>query len=304
MREALARFADHLRAERNASPHTRRAYLADLRAFARFFAQWSGQPEGGPGEVDPLAIRAYMAHLHRRKNGAATAARKLAALRTFFRFLRREGLVRENPALSVSTPKLPKRLPTVLPPDDVDRLMRLPSEETALALRDRALWELAYGTGLRVGELTELDEEDLSESAGLLRVRGKGRKERVVPVMGKALEALRAYRLRRPSRPGEEGAKRSPLFRNARGRRLTPGGVRSLLRKYERRGGFGYHFTPHALRHSLATHLLEGGVDLRSIQELLGHASLSTTQRYAQVSADHLRVVYDRTHPRAKKHTP
>ena len=299
--QALKRFEDHLRDERNASAHTLRAYLSDLAGFDLFLREWAGAPVT-PRRVDALAVRAYLAHLHRRKTGAATVNRHLSSLRTFFRFLRREGLAGGNPAEDLPSPKQSRKLPAFLPVDDAARLMELPDAATPEGRRDRAMLEVLYGSGLRVGELAALNDGDVDTRERLIRVKGKGRKERIVPMTAKAARAVESYCADRPALSPAEGrqAEASPLFRNSRGKRLTTGRARAILRGYESRGGFGYHFTPHALRHSAATHLLEMGADLRSIQELLGHASLSTTQRYTQVDFDHLRAVYDASHPRAR----
>ncbi|MEK6711046.1 MAG: tyrosine recombinase XerC [Nitrospinota bacterium] len=298
---SLKRFEAHLRGERGASDHTRRAYLSDLASFDAFLREWAGEPLP-PERVDTPAVRAYLGHLHRRKAGAATVNRHLASLRTFFRFLGREGLAERNPAQGLPAPKQSRKLPAFLPVDDAVRLMELPDTSTPAGRRDRAMLEVLYGSGLRVGELAALNDADVDTRERLIQVRGKGRKERLVPMTGKAAGAVEAYRASRPPLAPGEGAPGGavPLFRGERGRRLTPGRVRAILRGYESRGGFGYHFTPHALRHSAATHLLESGADLRSIQEFLGHASLSTTQRYTQVDFDHLRAVYDAAHPRAR----
>ncbi|MEE9274247.1 MAG: tyrosine recombinase XerC [bacterium] len=295
---ARARFETHLRRERGASEHTIRAYALDLADFDAFLTEWAGRPLP-PGEVDPLAVRSYLARLHRRGSGGATASRRLSSLRTFFAFLRREGGPAGDPAGEVPSPKVRRPLPAFLPVDDAARLMELPDRSTPEGARDRAILELLYGSGLRVGELTALDDADLDTRERLLRVRGKGRKERLVPMTEVAARAVEDYRRVRPAlSPGEGGA--APLLHSRRGRRLSDSGVRALLRGYERKGGFEYHFTPHALRHSAATHLLEDGADLRAIQEFLGHASLSTTQRYTQVDFAHLQAVYDDAHPRAR----
>jgi integrase/recombinase XerC len=298
---ARKRFEAHLREERGASEHTLRAYASDLADFDLFLREWAGEPVL-PARVDGLAVRAYLAHLHRRRVGAATVNRHLSSLRTFFRFLRREELAQGNPAEDLPSPKQSRKLPTFLPVDDAARLLELPDTATPEGRRDRAMLEVLYGSGLRVGELAALNDGDVDTRERLIRVRGKGKKERLVPMTLKAAQAIEAFRAGRAPLPSQEKGQAgdSPLFRNPRGGRLTTGRARAILRGYESRGGFGYHFTPHALRHSAATHLLEMGADLRSIQELLGHASLSTTQRYTQVDFDRLRAVYDAAHPRAR----
>lgn len=314
---ARADFLAHLRQERGVSEHTLRAYGLDLASFDAFLREWAGRPIP-PEEVDALAIRAYLGALHRRGTGAATASRHLSAIRTFYRFLRREGREVGDPAGEIQTPKQKKDLPMFLPVDDAVHLMELADASSPAGARDKAIMELLYGSGLRAGELIALNDADLNAGERLLRVRGKGKKERIVPITLPALEAVNAYRKARPE-PGvskkpdaakEPGASKkpgiseenAPLLRNQRGGRLSTSGVRSIFRKYEKKGGFLYHFTPHALRHSAATHLLEDGADLRAIQEILGHSSLSTTQRYTQVDFSHLRRVYDDAHPRARVH--
>ncbi len=298
---ARSLFENHLRVERGASDHTLRAYASDLADFDAFLTDWVGLSVP-PERVDPISIRAYLAHLHGRGVAAATVNRHLSSLRSLFRFLRREGWSVGDPAGEIPPPKASRTLPSFLPVDDAARLMELPDTSNADGARDKAILEILYGSGLRVSELCGLNDEDIDLKERLLQVRGKGKKERIVPMTHEAAQAIGAYRTLRPPLPEKtpRWKETSPLFRNSRGRRLTPARVRVALKGYERKGAFGYHFTPHALRHSAATHLLEGGADLRSIQELLGHASLSTTQRYTQVDFAHLQATYDDAHPRAR----
>ena len=296
MEELIVRFGKHLSVERNLSEHTLRAYLQDLEAFRVFLREglkWEG--EGLVGRVDNLVLRHYLALLHK-KNRKSTIGRKLAALRTFFRFLVREGIIDHNPGDLVATPRQEKYLPKTLSVDEAYALMENGRSLDLLALRDRAIVELFYSCGLRVGELTSLNVGGVDLRAAVVRVVGKGRKERLVPVGRKAREALNAY-LDARGNPGDEEA----LFLNHRGGRLTPRSVERNLKKQLLQAGILKDATPHALRHSFATHLLDGGADLRAIQELLGHASLSTTQKYTQVSVDHLMNVYDKAHPRSRK---
>ena len=285
---ALADYADYLRAERHASPHTIRAYLSDLRQFL--------------GVAGPLAtVRAdAIRHWLRTLDGVAdrsSIARKLAAVRGLFRFLRETRRVTSDPTLGVSTPKTRRKLPVHLTLDDVDRLLAIPRADHVLGLRDRAFLELLYSSGLRVSELVGLDWSHLDAEAGCARVLGKGRKERVVPVGRPALRALARYREAASAAglPADGGA----IFRNARGGRLTARSVARLMERYVLASGTTAKATPHALRHTFATHLLGAGADLRAIQELLGHASLSTTQRYTHVDLRRLMEAYDRAHPRA-----
>jgi integrase/recombinase XerC len=298
VKKLMSRFERHLVVERNVSDHTRRAYLRDLEGFRTFLDE--NLPGRDSGEellrrVDHLTLRRYMAQLHK-TNRKTTIGRKLAAIRTFFRYLVREGVVKANPGEMVSTPRQEKYLPRTLSVDEAFALMESGDGSGLLAMRDRAIVEMLYSCGLRVSELTALDVGSVSLEEGLVRVLGKGRKERIVPVGRQAREALRLYLEERNAPPDGE-----PLFLNHRGGRLTPRSIQRHLKKYLLMAGILKEATPHSLRHSFATHLLDGGADLRAIQELLGHASLSTTQRYTQVSVDQLTAVYDKAHPRSRK---
>lgn len=291
----IERFEEHLQLERNLSPHTLAAYGRDLREFQAFvLTQKPGQGEF-LSQIDQILLRRYLALLHK-KNSKTSIARKLAALRTFFRYLVREGALETNPGELVGTPRRDKSLPKTLSVDEAFALMEGGEGDDLLALRDRAIVETLYSCGLRVSELTGLDVRGLDLEQGLVRVAGKGRKERIVPVGSKACTALRDY-LDARGNPAQE----APLFLNHRGGRLTPRSVERNLKRQLLQGGVTKNATPHSLRHSFATHLLDGGADLRAIQELLGHASLSTTQKYTQVSVDQLLAVYDRAHPRNRK---
>jgi integrase/recombinase XerC len=292
----IARFDKHLAVERNVSAHTRRAYGQDLAAFRRFLSEelkWAA--DGMLERIDNLVLRRYLAALHK-QNKKSTIGRKLAALRTFFRYLVREGVLKSNPGELVATPKQEKYLPRTLSVDESFALMEQGSEAGLLALRDRAIVETLYSCGLRVSELTGLNVDSVDLREGLVRVLGKGRKERIVPVGSKAKESLDEYLAARGNPADGE-----PLFLNHRGGRLPPRSVERNLKVRLLKAGILKNATPHALRHSFATHLLDGGADLRAIQELLGHASLSTTQKYTQVSVDHLMHTYDQAHPRSRK---
>jgi len=294
----MSRFERHLVVERNVSDHTRRAYLRDLEGFRMFLDENLPGKDGGEDllrRVDHLMLRRYMAQLHG-TNRKSTIGRKLAAIRTFFRYLVREGIVKANPGEMVSTPRQEKYLPRTLSVDEAFALMDSGDGSGLLAMRDRAIVEMLYSCGLRVSELTALDVGSVSLEEGLVRVVGKGRKERIVPVGRQAKEALRLYLEERNAPPDGD-----PLFLNHRGGRLTPRSIQRHLKKYLLMAGILKEATPHSLRHSFATHLLDGGADLRAIQELLGHASLSTTQKYTQVSIDQLTAVYDKAHPRSRK---
>lgn len=329
MRERIEGFLQYLAAERGASPLTLRSYRSDLLQFLAFLEETGLASAQGGGinvaEVDQVTIRAFMASLQGKGISKASVARKLAALRTFFRYLSREGEVRRNPARLVATPKLPKRLSSHLEVDEVFSLLEAAHGEGPLDLRNRAILELLYASGVRVGELCGLKLQDLDLKNGLLRVKGKGGKERIVPVGRKALEALQAYLARRGELCSKFDVRRSTLqkrrskhlvpktsnserstlnieealFLNARGGPLSGRSVGKIVLKYLNKAGLGKKITTHGLRHSFATHLLGAGADLRAIQELLGHRRLSTTQRYTHVSPETLMEVYDKTHPRA-----
>jgi len=292
----IRRFLDHLALDRDRSSHTVRSYATDLGDLAAFLEALLGHvPE--PAEVDAGLIRAWVADMHARELSPATIGRRLSAARTFWRWLAEEGLARANPAAEVPNPKRGERLPERLDVEDVTAILEAPDPRKPAGLRDRALLELLYGAGLRVSELTGLDLDDIDLARRTVRVLGKGRKERIVPFGRKAATALRAYLsafvdLR--ERTGEEA-----LFLNLRGGRLSDRSVRRVLDRAVARAALLRGVHPHVLRHSFATHLLESGMDLRAIQELLGHSRLATTQRYTRLSLDRILEVYDRTHPRA-----
>ena len=291
MKEAIEQFCSYLDTERNASAHTVAAYRSDLEQFAIFL---DGQGKRSPEEVDHLIVRRYLAQLHK---GLAKSSigRKLSALRALFRYLQRSGSLAKNPAELIGTPKKEKRLPFHLNIDQVSALVQVPGADTGLPLRDRAVLETLYSCGIRVSELTGMNVGDLDLDGGLARVLGKGGKERIVPVGSCALAALRAY-LGERGWPGGD----TPLILNARGGRLTRRSVGRIVDAHMLLIAAMRKVSPHTLRHTFATHLLEGGADLRAIQELLGHASLSTTQKYTHVSIDRLMEVYDKAHPKAR----
>jgi integrase/recombinase XerC len=292
MPRAIAAFLRHLDRERNASAHTVRAYAEDLRQFARHARAELGR-EARPQDVDHLLIRSFLASLHRQGLKKSTAARKLASLRTFFRYLCREGVLERNPARALLSPRVERHLPAHLDEARIALLLDVPGEGLAAA-RARAILELLYATGLRCGELVSLDLSEVDLDGRMLRVVGKGRKERVVPFGSQARSALVAYLPLRAPRAGSDA-----LFVNHFGGRLTDRSVRRLVARRVTQVALGQKISPHGLRHSFATHLLQRGADLRSIQELLGHASLSTTQRYTHVDTRHLLSIYGKTHPRA-----
>ena len=294
MEKEIAQFIRYLATERNVSPHTLDAYASDLGQFLGFLRQERGG-DAAADAVDHLLIRRWMALLHK-EHKKSSIGRKLAALRAFFKYLVRESLITKNPAELVSTPKKEKRIPFHLNIDEVTALVESPRENDILSLRDRAILETLYSCGIRVSELTGLDVGGVDLEEGLVRVMGKGGKERVVPVGRHARQAIIAYLLAR-----SEPSARDPFLLNARGGRLTSRSVARIVDKYILKLATVKKISPHTLRHTFATHMLEAGADLRAIQELLGHASLSTTQKYTHVSIDRLMEVYDKAHPKAHK---
>jgi integrase/recombinase XerC len=294
MHSSIDAFIAHLRTERQASSHTLRSYQDDLQIYSSYLAEVQGG-DADPSAADAARLRRYSAWLAGRGYAPSTIARRLASLRSFFRFLRRRGLVTADPAAGLRNPKQAKRLPKLLRVDQVIRLLEAVPIETAAGVRDRAMLETLYGGGLRVGELVGLNLADLDGETDLVRVRGKGRRERLCPVGEIAAAWLRRWLpLRRPKHPHEPA-----VFLNQRGTRLTARSVGRLLEAHLVRAGLVDTASPHTLRHSFATHLLDGGADLRSVQELLGHRSLTTTQLYTQVTQDRLLDIYHDAHPRA-----
>lgn len=289
-------FLRHLEVSRAASPHTIRAYAQDLKAFVAYLAPQQVALE----KANHLHIRGFLG-VQSVELAASSRARRLAGLKAFYRFLTRRKVIEVNPARRVKTPKLPQRLPRAVPVDEAFALMEAPDDEKLLGLRDMAMLEVLYGAGLRVSELCGLDLDSLDLRARTVRVLGKGNKERIVPLHEGAVDAVRAWLERRGELLVKPAKKQDPraLFLNFRGGRLTTRSVERHLDKYVEQLALQRKMTPHALRHSFATHLLAGGADIRSIQELLGHASLSTTQRYTAVSFEQLQSVYDKAHPRA-----
>lgn len=292
MNDYLDRFFIYLETERNVSPHTTVAYRNDLSQFVRFLATGTPPPTH-PDEVNHLDIRRFLAHLHG-EHAKSSIGRKLAAVRAWFRYLVRESVVPINPAELISTPKKEQRSPFHLTIDEITALVEAPAQPTLLSLRDRAILEILYSCGIRLSELTGLDVQDIDLDGRVVRVLGKGNKERIVPLGRQAAKAVAAYLEERRNPPGA-----APFLLNARGGRLTGRSVARTVDKYLAKLATMKKVSPHTLRHTFATHLLEGGADLRAIQELLGHASLSTTQKYTHVGIDRLMEVYDKSHPRA-----
>ena len=337
MNQAIRKYLEYLRSVRNSSPHTVLNYGKDLEQFSAYVSP-PGVSTPGVAEITHQMIREYVGHLHSQKLEKSSIARKLASLRSFFKYCVREGLLKENPARLVPTPKLPKRIPSVLSAEEMNGFLnqlaldplpppakpragsasnagepsrwqgrRSPDEEVLLLRRDRAILELLYAAGLRVSELTGLNLADMDRREKMLRVRGKGNKERIVPYGGKAQEALEAYwpvreQLLLQSNAGNRRsgpANSEAVFLNYAGRRLTQRSVGRIVKKYVRLANINWDLHPHSLRHAFATHLLADGADLRAIQELLGHQSLSTTQKYTHASIRQLMDIYDKSHPHA-----
>ena len=306
MNDLIQEYLRHLRYERNASPHTLRNYASDLAQFLEFLSKTGRDITGSPEALAAVGhheIRAFLATLYEGGRKKSSIARKVASLRAFFKYLHREGIIEENPARLVSTPKLPKTLPHILTTEEMNRFLNSVGKSArnggVLRLRDRAMLELLYASGLRASELVGLDLADVNFGSRVVLVRGKGRKERWVPFGSKAEESLSAYlRARRKLRPSR-GHSSSAVFLNHRGERLTTRSLDRVVKKCLQLFGAGLKASPHSLRHAFASHMLHEGADLRSIQEMLGHKSLSTTQKYTQVSIKDLVTVYDKTHPKA-----
>jgi integrase/recombinase XerC len=292
----IRKFLESLRAERNASVHTLRAYGNELARFAEYLG-----PELRWKDVDHVTIRGFLSHLHGCGLSKVSVARALAAVRSLYKWLAREGVVQQNPAKLVATPRLPKKLPRVPTTEEMNGLLNSAMPESAsFPERDRAIFELLYGCGLRNSELVGIELGDIEEANGVILVRGKGKKQRYVPLEGAAAEALEAYRQRRQQLLNAAGKTTRRLFINQRGGPLTTRSVGRIVKQIAVQKGLPSDIHPHTLRHAFGTHMLSEGADLRAIQELLGHERLSTTQKYTQLSIGHVMEVYDRTHPRAK----
>ncbi len=298
-------FIDSLVTEKGYSDHTCRAYRKDLQDFFSFITD--SHPSGKARQkrtsamdleqIDGIIIRGYLGVLHR-KNKKTTVARKLSAIRSFFKFLEKRGLISQNPAEHVMTPKQDKTIPVYLSVDDMFRLLDSIQSDTLLDLRNRAIFETLYSSGIRVSELTQMDVPDVDFKAAVIRVLGKGNQQRMVPVGQRALTAIKTYRTRLHTQIDPEAATSGPLFLNRFNKRLSSRSIARILKQLIAAMGLLTPVSPHALRHSFATHLLDAGADLRAVQELLGHKSLSTTQKYTHVSIDHLMETYDKAHPR------
>lgn len=296
---AVSDFLNYLRVEKNFSPNTVKAYKTDLEQFVNYLTNRRGQSVSGPvtdfGAVKQADIRGFTADMHMRKQNPATIGRKLSCLRVFFKYLVREGVVKRNIALTVPIPKLPTKRPRALNVDGAFSLMASPKEPERNAARDRAILEIFYGCGLRISELHLLSQTDFDPEQATLRVIGKGRKERFVPLGAKSLKALQEHLAKSSDK------KTGPLFSSVRKGRLAVRSIYNVVIRHAAKSGLDRTVSPHTLRHTFATHMLNGGADLRSIQELLGHESLGTTQKYTHVSIDRLMQVYDTAHPHARK---
>jgi tyrosine recombinase XerC len=303
MDELIERYTQYLRYERNASPHTVRNYRSDLLQFRDYLVQGQPGSQVSLKSIDALRVRGFLAFLFEKEKKKTSIARKLAAVRAFFKFLSRERALAVNPAAAVSTPKLARTLPRIMSEEEMneflDRVGQAAQSGDPALVRDCAILELLYASGLRVSELTGLDLRHVNFGDGIVLVRGKGDKERIVPFGSKARDALNAYLPIRERILHENKSTTAALLLNARGRRLTPRSVDRLLKKHIRRFGANVKASPHSLRHAFASHLLAEGADLRAIQEMLGHKSLATTQKYTQVSIKQLMDVYDKSHPKA-----
>jgi len=290
MKDYIDTFIRYLDLEKGASSHTLRAYRKDLREF-------SESVKCEPDNLDIIDLRGFIAGQIQKGLNKTTVSRRLSSIRSFFKFLYREGYMKTNPAKLVSNPKVPKLLPRFLSVDDVFSLVEKPEGIGFLPARNKAVLELLYSSGLRVSELSGINTDEIHIKESLIKIKGKGKKERIVPIGSKAIDAMKSYIIERMLLKSKERA----LFLNRMGKRLTERGVRRIVVKYARAIGIHGRIGPHTLRHSFASHLLQGGADLRVIQELLGHASLSTTQKYTHLNITHLMDVYDKAHPLAKE---
>ncbi|NQT87176.1 tyrosine recombinase XerC [bacterium] len=300
MSQYVDRFLGYLESERACSPQTLRAYAADLTGFQVFL---DCDDDFDPGAVSMVQLRHYLAQLRQSGLARTTVARKVASLRSFYKYLVREGVVSHNPATNLTSPRKERRLPVFLDEDEVERLLAMPDPAGPAGPRDRAILEMLYSTGMRISELAAVSLEDVDMLGEIVKAKGKGKKERLVPLGTPAIEAIRSYLEVRDTFTGAARVNRRALFINKDGGRLSDRGVRRTFQKYARLAGLRAEVSPHTLRHSFATHMLNRGADLRSVQELLGHASLTSTQIYAHVTAERLKAIYDQTHPRARGKT-
>ncbi|ASV73342.1 Tyrosine recombinase XerC [Thermogutta terrifontis] len=300
MQSAIGQFLRYLAVEKNASANTIKSYREDLTALVEYLTDAYGGRCPSPDQVTTLDLRGYVAAMHEAGYAPGTIARRLASLRSFFRFGMRQGWVKENPAKPLRNPRKPRNLPHVLSTEDVQKLLEAPPASSPMGLRDRAILETLYSAGLRISELVGLNDSDVDLAAEIVRVRGKGRRERLAPLGSFAVRAIRRWLAVRKLHPSLRDQPDRPLFVNRFGQRLTTRSVARMLEKYLRQTGLDRRTTPHTLRHSFATHLLNAGADIRSVQELLGHKSLVTTQIYTHLTTANLKAVYEKAHPRAR----
>ena len=300
MQTAIARFLRFLAVEKNASPLTIKSYREDLTALSEYLSELYQGRCPSPDQITTFDLRGYVAAMHEANYSAGTVSRRLASLRSFFRFGLREGWVKENPAKPLRNPRKPRNLPHVLSTEEVRQLLESPPANDPMGLRDRAILETLYSAGLRISELVGLNDSDLDLRGEIVRVRGKGRRERLAPLGSHAVRAIRRWLNVRKIHPCLVSNPDRPLFVNRFGQRLTTRSVARMLEKYLKQTGLDQRTTPHSLRHSFATHLLNAGADIRSVQELLGHKSLVTTQIYTHLTTANLKAVYEKAHPRAR----
>jgi len=298
MQTAISRFLRYLNVERNASDHTIKSYREDLVSLGEYLTAALGE-NVRPAQITPIDLRGYVGALHEAGYAKTSVARRLASLRSFFRFAQREGIVDSNPAKPLRNPRRDRSLPHFLSTDEIGRLLSAPPVDMPMGLRDRAILETMYSAGLRVSETVGMNDGDLDVPGGLVRVRGKGKRERLAPLGSYAIRALRRWMKTRRLADDEPNDLTAPVFVNKFGRRLTTRSVARMLEKHLKVAGLDVRTTPHTLRHSFATHLLDRGADIRSVQELLGHKSLVTTQIYTHISTAGLREAYEKAHPRA-----
>jgi integrase/recombinase XerC len=299
MRPQIGQFLQYLRVERGASPHTLKGYREDLHALAEYLADGDGKTPA-PGGITMGELRGFVSALHEAGYAKSSISRRLASVRSFMRFGQREGWAKSNPAKALRNPRKSRKLPHFLSTEEVGKLLDAPKGTGAQAVRDRAILETLYSAGLRVSELIGLNDGDLDFAAGIVRIRGKGKRERLAPIGSYAARALKRWLEVRKLSPREKTGREAPVFTNKFGTRLTTRSVARMLEKYLKETGLDSRTSPHTLRHSFATHLLDRGADIRSVQELLGHKSLVTTQIYTHVSTANLRAAYEKAHPRAR----
>ena len=302
MTNAITRFLRYLQVERNSSELTIKSYREDLTTLATFLAESLGSTPR-PDQIRPFDLRIYVAALHEAGYAKSSVARKMASLRSFFRFCQREKLCDTNPAQPLRNPRRERKLPHFLTSDEIGRLLKAPPNNDPMGRRDRAILETLYSAGLRVSELVGINKLDLDLTGGLVQVRGKGKKERLAPLGSFAVRALKRWLQHHSFKGPENQAKNPPVFLNRFGKRITTRSIGRMLEKYLKITGLDLQTSPHTLRHSFATHLLDAGADIRSVQELLGHKSLVTTQIYTHVSTAGIRAVYEKAHPRARSNS-